>query len=104
MHIQKSAARVLHWAPKFCLLVSVEQYDIIVFKIITATFTVIHGVVVKYLFKTMPKLRDKAFMVVALKLLNILLHDIRNTTDFTLFKQDCTYQASLWVRLGLFII
>ena len=54
-------------------------------------FTVIHGVVVKYLFKTMLKLRDKAFMVVALKLLNILLHDIRNTTDFTLFKQDCTY-------------
>ena len=91
MNIQKSAARVLHWTPKFCLLLSLEQYDIIVFKIITATFTVIHGVVVKYLFKTIPKLGDRAFMAVALKLLNILLHDIRNTTDFTLFKQDCTY-------------
>ena len=43
--------------------------------------------VVKYLFKTMPKLGDRAFMAVVLKLLNILVHDIRNTTDFTLFKQ-----------------
>ena len=40
--------------------------------------------VVKYLFKTMPKLGDRAFMAVVLKLLNILVHDIRNTTDFTL--------------------
>ena len=91
MHIQNSAARVLHWAPKFCLLLSLEQSDFIVFKIITATFIVIHAMVVKYLFKTMPKLGDRAFMAVALKLLNILVHNIRNTTDFTLFKQVCTF-------------
>ena len=47
--------------------------------------------VVKYLFKTMPKLGDRAFMAVVLKLLNILVHDIRNTTDFTLFKQVFTF-------------
>ena len=63
----------------------------VVFKIITATFTVIHGMVVKYLFKIMLKLGDRAFMAVALKLLNILLHDIRNTADFTLFKQVCSF-------------
>ena len=39
----------------------------------------------------MPKLRDRAFMAVVLKLLNILVHDIRNTTDLTLFKQVCTF-------------
>jgi len=90
MHIQNSAARGLPWAPKFCLLLSLEQYDIIVFNY-HCYLAVIHAIVVKYLFKTMPKLGDRAFMAVALKLLNILVHDIRNTTDFTLFKQVCTF-------------
>ena len=91
MHIQNSAVRVLPWAPKFCLLLSLEQYGIIVFNYHPATFTVIHATVAKYLFKTMLKLGDRAFMAVALKLLNILVHDIRTTTDFTLFKQVCTF-------------